>query len=90
MVVFVHGLHAHDDVAIHLNKAAIAVVGEGFVAGFCGEGFDGFIVEAEVEDGVHHAGHGFACTGTNGKEEGVFVGTQFFAELFFDGGDRGF
>jgi hypothetical protein len=40
--VLVFGLHAHDDVAIHLDEAAVAIPGEALVAGLAlGEGFDG-------------------------------------------------
>ena len=48
---------AENDVGIHLDEAAIAVVGEAGIAGARGEPFDGAVVEAEVEDRVHHARH---------------------------------
>jgi hypothetical protein len=53
-------IKAEDDVGIHLDEAAIAVPGEAGVAAHCGEALDRAVVEAEVEDGVHHAGHGDA------------------------------
>ena len=77
-------LDAEDDVAIHLDKAAVAVPGEALVLGGGGEGFHGLIVEAEVEDGVHHAGHGVAGTGADGDEEGEALGiTELVAHDFF-------
>ncbi len=63
-------LDAHDDVAIHLDEAAIAVVGEAGVTGGFFQGDDGLVVEAEVENSVHHAGHGVAGAGAHGHEEG--------------------
>ena len=51
---------AQHHVGIHLDEAAVAVVGEPLVARLGGQAFDGLVVEAEVEDGVHHAGHGRA------------------------------
>lgn len=48
MFVFVAGLNAHDDVAVHLDEAAVAVVSEAFVVGFLGKSFDGLVVETEV------------------------------------------
>ena len=91
-VIFVGTLlDVHDHVAVHLDKAAVAIPGEAVVAGGAGEGEDGFVVEAEVEDGVHHAGHGVACAGADGDEERQFC---FVAELaahdFFHVGDGGF
>ena len=53
-------LHPHDDVPIHLEKAPIAVIGEAFVLAAFGEGANRPVVEAEVENGVHHSRHGIA------------------------------
>ena len=46
-----------DDRAEHLDEAAVAVVGEAAVAGPRLQALDGLVVEAEVQDGVHHARH---------------------------------
>jgi hypothetical protein len=54
-------LDAHDDIAEHVDQAAVGVVGEAAVAGLLGEALDGLVVEPEVEDGVHHAGHAEAA-----------------------------
>ena len=73
-------LHAHDHVAVHLDEAAVAIPGEaGIVAGLF-QGDDGLVVEAEVEDGVHHARHGIARAGTDGDQEGLFDVAETFAE----------
>jgi len=46
---------------------------------------DGFVVESDVEDGVHHTGHGVSCAGAAGDEEGQSSGVaEFFAHRFFD------
>ena len=71
--------HAHDDVRKHLHKAAIAVVGKAGVAGLLGQALDGRVVQAEVEDGVHHTGHGLARTGAHGHEQGIFDVAELFA-----------
>ena len=73
----------HNDVRIHLDEAAIAVVCPTGVAGFGGERLHDFLVEAEVEDGVHHARHGSARTRTNGDEQRVFLVAEFFAADLF-------
>ena len=45
------------DVAEHLDEAAVAVGGEPAVARLLLQRFDGLVVEAEVQNRVHHAGH---------------------------------
>ena len=67
-------LHADDDVAVHLDEAAVAVPGEAGVAGGLLERDDGLVVEAEVENGVHHARHRVAGAGAHGDEERRAVG----------------
>ena len=48
---------AEDDIGVHLDEAAIAVPGEARVARHGSQALDRRIVEAEVEDGVHHSRH---------------------------------
>ena len=67
-------LHAHHHIAVHLHEAAVAVPGKAGVAGGLGHGSHGFIVQAEVQDGIHHAGHGFAGAGAHGDEQGHLHG----------------
>ena len=45
------------DVGIHLNEAAIGIVGETRVVRRFRQRFNRGIVQPEVEHGVHHAGH---------------------------------
>ena len=71
--------HAHDDVREHLHEAAVAVVGEAGVAGLSGQALDGRIVQAPVEDGVHHAGHGLARAGAHGHQQGIFHVAELLA-----------
>ena len=55
--VFDLRLQAEHDVAVHLHEAAVAVPGEALVAGLVDEAAQRGLVEADVEHGVHHAGH---------------------------------
>ncbi len=81
-------LHAQHHVAIHLDEAAIAVPGETFVVGRLDQRQNGFVVEAKVQDRVHHAGHRIARAGANGDEQrhGVSV-AEPGAHNFFHVGD---
>ena len=51
-------LYAEHHVAVHLDEAAVEVEGEAAVAGAARDAVSDGLVQAEVEDGVHHAGHG--------------------------------
>ncbi len=59
----------HDDVGIHLDEAAVGIPGEALVAALTGHGEHAVIVEAEIEDRVHHAGHRGARTGAHGEQQ---------------------
>ena len=52
------GIDAHDDVGEHLDKATIAVPGKARVLCLSDETLDGIVVETQVENRVHHTGHG--------------------------------
>ena len=70
-----------DHVTVHLDEAAVRVVGKAGVAGFPGYALDCLVVKAEVEDGVHHAGHGLGGAGTDGYEQRI----DWIAELLAHG-----
>ena len=59
------------DAAKHLNEAAVAVAGEARVARLAGENFDRFVVQAEIQNGVHHAGHREFRAGANAQQQRV-------------------
>ena len=63
----------HDDVGEHLHEAAVAVICEAGVVGLLGQTLDSLVVQAEVQDGVHHAGHGLTCAGADGDQQRVLV-----------------
>ena len=80
LVIFAFAfLDTEDDVAVHLDEAAVAIPSEAFVAGSFGQGDDGLVIEAEVEDGVHHARHGVARAGADSDEERHAFGVAKFA-----------
>ena len=93
-VILVLLLDTHDDVAVHLDEATVAVVGEAAVAGQLLQALDGLVVETQVEDGVHHTRHRLTGAGTDGHEERVLDVTELLAGLLLDlldrGGDLGF
>ena len=62
-------VHLEHDAGIHLDEAAIGIIGEALVAGELGEAFDGLRVEAEIEHRVHHARHRGARARAHGDEQ---------------------
>ena len=59
----------HDHVGVHLDEAAVAVIRPARVAGGIRQRLGHLVVEAEVEDGVHHTGHRGASAGADGHEQ---------------------
>ena len=69
-------------VAEHVEKTTVGVPGKGGVVGESGETLDGFLVQAQVEHGVHHSRHGDRRPGSNGQQQGaVCVPKGFPCEL---------
>src|SRR5690606_14007550 len=60
-----------DDVAEHLEEAAIGIEREAAILRAGGQSLDGAIVEAEIEDRVHHPGHRELRAGTHRDEKWV-------------------
>jgi hypothetical protein len=60
------------DVGVHLDEAAVAIVGEALVAGRLGEAQHRLVVEAEVQNRVHHARH--RGTGTRAHRDQERIG----------------
>ena len=75
---------AHDDVGEHLDETTVGVVGEARVVRLLGEALDGVVVEAEVEDGVHHAGHGERRAGADGDEQRVLGVAELLAHALLE------
>ena len=65
--------HFHDHVGVHLDEPAVGVPGEAGVLGLLGEGLHHHVVEAQVQDGIHHAGHGGPGAGADGHQQGVVL-----------------
>ena len=71
--------HFHDHVGVHLDKAAIAVPSPAGVVGLLGDDINNVLVQAQVQDGIHHAGHGGAGTGTDGDQQRILVVAELLA-----------
>ena len=65
-------INTEHDVGIHLDEAAIGVVGEARVGRAPRQAFDGLVVEAEIEDRIHHARHRGAPARADRHEKRIF------------------
>ena len=81
----------HNDVGIHLDEASVAVPRPAGVARLLCDGLHDLLVEPEVKDRVHHAGHGRARARADRDEQRIHVVSEFFAgdlfkfrKVFFD------
>ncbi len=73
--------HVEHDLAEHLHEAAVGVEGEPLVAGLLREPAHGVVVEAEVEDRVHHPGHRERRTRAHRHEQRVGGRAELLAHL---------
>ena len=71
-------------VAEHLDEAAVGVIGKARVLGALGQSLDALIVQAEVQNRIHHAGHGELCAGANGDQQGIVAGAELLALQSFE------
>ena len=67
----------------HHNEPTIGVVHKSRISNQR-QGIYDLIVQAEVEDGVHHSWHRESCTTSNGQQERIVRVTERFAEFLFN------
>ena len=72
-----------DDLAVHLDQAAVRVVREARVAGALGQAVRRVVVQAEVEDRVHHPGHRDRRSGADRDEQRILRIAELLAGLLF-------
>ena len=69
----------HNDVGVHLDKSSVAVPSPTRIVGLLCQDLDHVLVEAEVQDGVHHARHRSSCARANRDEKRILVVTELLA-----------
>ena len=83
VLIFIALLHAHHHVAIHLDEAAIAIPCEAAVVGGFLQRQNSFVIQSQIQNGVHHAGHAVARAGPNRHEQRIARVAKFFTNRFF-------
>ena len=79
-------VHLVDDLAVHLDEPAIRVEREARVAGGRGQALDRDVVQAEVQDRVHHPRHRDRRTRAHRDEQRLRVVAEALARALLEGG----
>ena len=72
--------------AEQLDEPAVGIVAEALVAGLADQPLQGFGIEAQVENGIHHAGHRHRRTGSHRNQQRVVATTEGLSSLRLNGG----
>ncbi len=84
-------LEPQHHVAIHGDEAPVGIIRETTIAGVLRQRLDGDIVEAEIEHGIHHAGHRRARTRAHRDEQRIVrIPKDLAARDCSDREERGF
>src|SRR5712691_5915666 len=73
-----------DDLAEHLDKAAIGIISKALIACQRHQALNSLVVDAKVEYSVHHAGHRELGTGAHGDEQGVVFLAEALTRLLLN------
>ena len=66
-------IDSQNDIAEHLDETTIRIVGETIVFSLLDQPLDRLVVEAEIQDRIHHAGHGELGAGANRNQKRVYL-----------------
>ncbi len=76
----------HDDVGEHLDESSVRIIGKPWIAGLLCKAHNRNIVESEVQDGIHHAGHRDRSAGTHRDKQRVILIAELLAAHAFEPG----
>jgi len=74
----------HHDSGIHLNKAAIGVIGKALVVYASCEPCNALVVKPEIQNRLHHAGHGAGGAGAHADQERCLGISELLLGDFFE------
>ena len=88
--IFVHRFQAKHDIAVHLHKAAVRIVHEARIIRLRDHPFGHNVVQAEIQNGIHHTRHRCTCAGTDGDKKRIFRIVEFCTHRLLNLLDGGF
>ena len=74
----------HHHVGVHHDQPPIGVVDEPLIAGGRDQAGDGLAGQADVQHGLHHAGHGLACAGADRDQQRIVRVAELLAHDLLD------
>ena len=86
-IFLVHRFHAQHHVAIHLHETTVRVPCKACIARLARQAFHHFVIQAKIQDSVHHARHGSARTRTYGNQQRILHITEFGTHQCFHMGN---
>ena len=75
--------HAQHHRTEHLDQAAVGVIHEAFVFGQRDHCFSRLVIQADIQNRVHHAGHGIFSAGAARYQQRIFQAAEFLAGRLF-------
>ena len=76
-------IHPHDNIAKHVDQATISIICKTLIFGGLGQTCSCLVIEAKIQDRVHHARHTDSRATTNTDQQGIRVIAKLFTQLFF-------
>ena len=73
-----------DKIAEHLNETTVGIPGETLIAGLVSKSLNRGVVEADIQNGLHHARHGELSSRTHGDEKRILGIAQTLTHLLLD------
>ena len=83
-------LNSHYDTAVHLQKPPVTVPCKFCITSLDRKRLDNLIINAQVQDGIHHAGHRFARAGTHRKQQRILEIAKLLPHGLLNFGNIGF
>ena len=68
--------YAHGHLAEQLDESAISVITKTRIAGLIDHALQGIHIQAQIEDGIHHAGHRHGGPGTHRHQQRIVCLTE--------------
>ena len=72
-------LDLQHDVAEHLDQAAIGIVGEARIVAALGQRLNALVVQAEIQNRVHHARHGKLRARAHAHQQRILASAKLLA-----------
>ena len=81
--VLVLGFQAQNHVTVHLHKSPVGVPSKSVIACFFHQALHGAVIQAQIQNCVHHSGHRRSRPGTDRNQQGILRVAEFHADSLF-------